>query len=262
MQNPFPGMNPWLEAPGVWKGFHDAIVVKTVEQMQPSLRQQGYYIEIGERVWIADSRDIWPDNLVFRKLGPRSQPSQPAGALVADEPVRVMRFEEEVRETFAQIRNRDHELVCVIEYVSPANKRRGPGREKYQQKQREYRDEGIHLIEVDLLRAGPHVLDLPEAVVEELRPWDYLVNLVRRGGNEHEFYPVRLRDRLPRVWVPLRHEDPDAVLDLQQIVDAAYELGPYPEKLCYEEPPVPPLSEADEAWAREILNLADDGAAS
>lgn len=184
MPGPFPGMDPWLESHHVWKGFHDALIVKTTEVLQPTLRQAGYYIDIGERVWIAeDDREIWPDNLIFR----RSRQPRPVAATdvaVADEPVRVTRFAVEVRETFAEIFTREHELVTVLEFVSPSNKREGQGRNLYKLKQQELREASVHLVEVDLLCGGSHVLDVPEAVVLDLKPWDDLVNLARRESTE------------------------------------------------------------------------------
>lgn len=74
----------------------------------------------------------------------------------------------------------------------------------YERKQQELCEAGVHLVEVDFIRRGPHVLEIPETVVEEFRPWDYLVNLARRGSGEYEFYPLRLRERLPRIRVPLK----------------------------------------------------------
>lgn len=66
-------------------------------------------------------------------------------------------------------------------------------------------------------------------------------------------YPISLRNRLPRIRIPLKAGDDDAVLDLQQLVDSVYDIGPYPEKVDYTTHPMPPLTEEDVRWADEIL---------
>jgi len=248
-------MDPWLENPTVWRGCHDTLVVKSVELLQPLLRQRGYYIDVGERVWIVeDERSIWPDNVLFRRHRGGEHSATAAGTLVADEPVRIGRPVEEMRETFAEIYVAvSHELVTCIEFLSHTNKQSSQGRELYQQKQEELDRAGVHLVEIDLLRAGPHMLAVPESVVAQLKPWDYLVNLERRESREYEVYPIRLRDPLPKIRVPLKAGDEDAVLDLQELLSRAYDIGPYPERLSYEQPPTPPLREEDATWADELL---------
>jgi hypothetical protein len=123
----------------------------------------------------------------------------------------------------------------------------------YQRKQAESKQAGVHLVEIDLIRGGPHVLDLPLEILEGLPRWDYLVNLVRRGGSEYQFYPLRLRDPLLRIRLPLNAGDEDATLDLQAAINLAYDIGPYPESLDYQHEPVHPLAADDSAWAVDIL---------
>ena len=254
MPGPFPGMDPWLENPALWKGFHDALVIKTVEILQPTLNESGYFITSGERVWVVeDERSIWPDHVIFRQRTAR--PAEPAGSVaVADEPILIARFDEEVREIFAEIRTlSDKELITTIEFLSPANKADANGRRVYQQKQRELRDAGVHLVEVDLLRSGPHVLDVPESMAEGIKPWEYLVNVSRRGGRDYEVYPIRLRNRLPRIRVPVKSPDDDVILDLQEVFDRAYDIGAYRLHVDYTQSPRPALDRDDAAWADGIL---------
>jgi hypothetical protein len=254
MPGPFPGMDPWLEAPSVWRGCHDSLVVKTMELLQPALKKRGYYIELGERVWIAESeRYIWPDEVILHRS---HQPESNGGVatLVADDPVCVDRVDEEVREIFAEIHTAgSHELVTCLEFLSHTNKQAGPGKDNYHQKQRELKEAGVHLVEVDLLRGGEHALAVPASVAAQFKPWNYLVNLVRRDCREYQFYPVLLRNRLPRLRIPLKSGEEDAVLDLQAVLDRVYEIGPYPERLAYETDPTPPLAEEEARWADEIL---------
>src|SRR5690606_17528426 len=105
-----------------------------------------------------------------------------------DEPVRVKNIQGEVRESYLEIFElSSHRLVTGLEFLSPANKRKSPGRKLYQKKQRELADANVNLVEIDLLRAGRHVLAVPEAIAEELQPWEYLVNLVRPSREVYEF---------------------------------------------------------------------------
>jgi hypothetical protein len=62
-----------------------------------------------------------------------------------------------------------------------------------------------------------------------------------------------LEDRLPRVRIPLAHDDPDVVLDLQAAFDRCWEAGPYPELLRYGEPPPGHLTRDQMEWCRRRL---------
>lgn len=257
MPSPFPGMDPWLEEPDAWLGFHDLMVVKTVEVLQPILRPMGYYVDSGERAWLGRAgRFVRPDVVALRTRSP----ARPSGGMIVaqpDAPVRIARATVEIREPYVEIfRTSSHQLVTSIEFVSPTNKSTTKGRRLYVKKQRELRQAGIHLVEVDLLRTGRFILDVPPSIVESLKPWDYLINIVRAGDSDYEVYPIHLRDRLPRIGVPLQSGDDDATLDLQDVFTRSYDIGPYPERLKYNQPPEPPLSPDDDAWADQILRMA------
>ena len=59
--------------------------------------------------------------------------------------------------------------------------------------------------------------------------------------------------RLPSIPIPLRRKDPEVRLDLQELVDLAYESGRYGRRLDYFKPLDPPLSEEDAAWSAGLL---------
>jgi hypothetical protein len=123
----------------------------------------------------------------------------------------------------------------------------------YSKKQDELAAAGVNLVEVDLLRAGPHVLRVPQSLVDAVKPWDYLVSVWRSPGTDYEVYPTSLRERLPRIRVPLRTGDADATLDLQAAFTHAYETGPYPDRVDYAGEPTPPLTDEDRKWSRELI---------
>jgi hypothetical protein len=145
-------------------------------------------------------------------------------------------------------------VVTVIEVLSHSNKSGGEGQRLYLQKQRELRDAGVSLVEIDLLRAGKRVTNAPpERLSRELRT-PYQVCALRGERPEiAEVYAVALRERIPAVRVPLRATDPDVPLDIQSLVDHAYENGDYDLTIRYAEDPEPPLGPEDAAWADELL---------
>ncbi len=63
-----------------------------------------------------------------------------------------------------------------------------------------------------------------------------------------------LRQPLPSLRIPLRRGDPDAVLSLQPLIEAAYPNGGY-DDLDYHEPLDPPLWAEHAAWAASMLEI-------
>jgi hypothetical protein len=174
---------------------------------------------------------------------------------VAAEPLIVLMVDEPVTETYIEIREAGSggRVVTVVEFVSAANKRTGDGRKLYLQKQRELRAAGVNSVEIDLLRGGKHVLAAPLAVVppEYREPYRICVWRATRADG-YEVYSVPLEVRLPAIWIPLREEDRDVVLDLQPLVDRCYETGAY-DDIDYTEEPDPPLKRREAAWADALL---------
>ena len=68
-------------------------------------------------------------------------------------------------------------------------------------------------------------------------------------------YRVPLRKRLPIIRVPLRPGDSDAKLDLQSLINAAYENGGY-DDTDYRLEPEPPFLPEDAEWAAALLKEA------
>lgn len=253
MPSPFPGMDPWLEAPSEWQGMHFLLASATTAFLQPQLKQRGYYAYPGERVWLTEpDRPVYPDVAVLNK-SKRADEGQVA-VLDVDEPVHIRQADIESREPYIEIYDsRGHRLITGIEFVSPSNKSDSRGRELYQRKQAELRDAGVHLVEIDLIRRGPHILDVPQVALENLARWDYLVNLCRRRSDDHEVYPIRIRNPLPRIRIPLKNDESDVALDLQAAFNRAWEEGPFLERIDYNTNPPTPLAEDDADWADELL---------
>jgi hypothetical protein len=163
-------------------------------------------------------------------------------------------------EAFVKIIEADSgRLVTVVELLSPSNKLSGEGRRQYQKKQRELFDAGVSLVEIDLLRAGPRVFLLPELSIPlELRT-EYAACVFRGWRRDQfEFYPIRLRDRLPNIAIPLRETDNQIMLDLQTLVEQAYRNGRH-DRTDYRQPCIPPLEANDSEWAAGLVQAAGRG---
>lgn len=253
MSNPFPGMNPYLEDPAIWPGFHTLLIAEITRLLQPLLNARGYYANSDERVWLAEApRTFFPDVAVVEA----QKPLNPAAVAVleVDEPLHLKSLEIEGRERFLDIFDSSgNQLITSIEVISPSNKAPTQGRELYIQKQREVRDAQVNLVEIDLLRTGQQVVDVPRSLLSGVPGWDYIVHIGRVQATDYEVYLIQLRDRLPRVRIPLKAGEPDVALDLQLAVNAAYNIGPYELRLNYNRPPEPPLDAQDTKWAIQLL---------
>ncbi|HUY32348.1 MAG TPA: DUF4058 family protein [Pirellulales bacterium] len=253
----FPGMDPYLEDPRIWPSVHARFIVYLSDALQPLLRPR-YFATVEERVFVdGPDRSVAPDVWLLRS---RSPGGMATGVIEADEP-EVQTIESlETRETYIEIRQHagGQELVTLIELLSPTNKLSGPGHDSYLQKQAEVLASRTHLVEIDLLRLGSHTLAVPEWIPRRRGPYDYLVCVNRFGEtrSRYEWYRRQLRDRLPRVRIPLAHGDDDVRADLQAVLATTYEKGCYRDRLRYEAPCVPPLSPEDQQWAIEWIERA------
>jgi len=245
-----------LENPNIWEGFHASLVVYVRDVLQSQIRPR--YIASVERRVIVETPDqirpVVPDVWVGDRNLARSDAS--AAVIDVDAPVVVEVPAFELRQSFIEIRDTatGMRVVTVIEVVSPSNKYHGRGREVYLTKQREVLSSPVHLVEIDLHRTGPHVLSVAESVARSKGPYDYLVCINRAQGRREKFelYPRRLRDRLPRIPIPLANGDPDARLDIQSVVEFTYDRGAYRDQLQYDRP-CAPLEPPDQDWANELI---------
>ncbi len=261
MPGPFPGMDPYLEDPAWWPELHQRLV-PTMSTVLNSLLPRHYRAAIGERLYVVQpDRSIYPDMVVVERPFSPPPPSHGGGGrtvMVASDPPWVLTvLPLEVREVFVEIRSvkGDHQVITVIEVLSPANKTAGSdGQRLYQAKQREVLESQTHLIEIDLLRQGGHTVAAPVELLLERGHWDYLVSLHRAGPDRRfEVWAVSMRQRLPRIHVPLAEGDPDVVLDLQTVFDRCYNEGAFDRGLDYRRDPPTPLPRADAEWADTLL---------
>jgi len=241
-----------------WGDVHHRLVQYSCDRLQhalpPDLRAR-----VEERVFVEFEQDpprrIIPDVTVYeRKQSSDAYSLHERGGVAVAEPLIFRVREPEITEGYIEIRERaGGKVITVIEFLSPANKIGGTGQQKYLEKQREILRSEASLVEIDLVRAGNRVLALPAAEIPTHFTRDYLATI--SPGWDHctiELYRMPLRERLPVLPIPLRPDEQRIHLDLQALIDEAYEKGGH-DDLNYSEPLDPPLQEDEAGWIAAIL---------
>jgi hypothetical protein len=251
MPSPFPGMDPYLEAPGLWPDLHGSLIAALRLDLNARLPDR-YFAAMDVFVWIEAPdtrvRAIKPDvPVVDLTQGGTATLVRPVAAPVTIRlpvvyPVGQRRLRVWDRE--------DNRVVTAVEILSPSNKTEGPDRDAYLAKRNGYLASGVNLVEIDLLRAGLR----PPLGENPPDPSAYYV-IVSRGTRPENagYWPIGLRDRLPDFPLPLDAEEPDLLVSLQRLLDGCYDGGRFARRIDYTSPPQPPLPEPDATWARELL---------
>jgi len=263
MASPFPGMDPFIESQG-FSTLHGGMIIFMQEALQRRL-PDGYYAASQERVWIDTSTWIEPDVKISRSVKKKSPRSAVTGAAVATlaKPIIVSVVQDEHTENFLDIYKKKGDkkrLVCSIEILSPTNKTPGEkGYKAYRRKQRGILRRRVHLVEIDLLRAGKHTTAVPlDFATQDAGEFDYHV-CVRRFNRFAEFdvYPILMQQPLPTIAIPLLPADGDIEVDLQAIFQRAYDAGPYQRAIDYRTDKIePPLTKEQDEWMRGVLREA------
>ncbi len=255
-------MDPYLELR--WRDVHTALI-GGARNMLNSRLPDGLAAEAEEQVSVGDCRDVTkedrsysPDVRILDSAADSgSQTAMATAVAVADAPIRLIAEVEPVTERYVRIVASDTErLITVIEFLSPSNKL-NPGCGPYLQKRHELVAAGVNFVEVDLVREGnwqrllqPH--HCPDKWLTTYR------TTVRVPQEPHivYLYPMSLRRRLPSIVIPLRPDDPEVRLELQELVDEAYVNGRYDRRLDYKRPLDRPLDAETETWADSLLKAA------
>ena len=249
MHNPFPGMNPYLEQPGLWPQVHNRLIVAIADDLTPQVAPK-YRVSIEERVYttteplpLVGSGSV---AVAQRQNNPGS--AQPTVQLIEPRRVQVP-LPVEVTERFLEVRLvQTNTVVCLIEVLSPSNKRPGEGRMAYETKRQKILGSATNLVEIDLLRSGsPMPLgDLPR------KPYSILVSRSADRPNA-ELYEFDLPEPSPSFLVPLQPDDPEPIVSLQRLLDDLYTRARFDLAIDYSQPVKPDLSEPESAWVKAIL---------
>ena len=264
MPSPFPGMDPFVEHPDIFPDFHDGFIAYLRESLQSRLPPP-YIAALGRRAWIEVSeRFIDSDVQVVRPGIPPTEGGAAAGVAILTppraEPLVVHVPHDEMREPFVEVysgRGADRRLVTCIELLSLSNKTPGEhGRDLYLRKQREILDSKVHLVEIDLLRAGEHTTAVPRHRLAKVAgEFEYHVSIHHFDNLEDYFvYPVRLNQPLPTISIPLLPGDAPLPLDLQAVFLRTYDAGPYRREIDYkQDTPDPPLAPIWQSWLPQVI---------
>lgn len=220
MPSPFPGMDLYLETPELWPDFHGNLASEIQRRLNAQF-QPRYFARLGVY-------------LTYEEVA--------VGRTPLEVPTRLSRVE--IWETATR------QLVTVIEILSPVNKRRGhPAHARYLRKRRDLLRTAVHLVEIDLLRAGDRPpIELP------IPPAQYYITISRAEQRpDVDLWPITLPDHLPTLSIPLLEPDPDARVDLAASIAAVYEDGAYGAQIDYRQPPPPPLTPEEAEWINQLL---------
>ncbi len=258
MPSPFPGMNPFLEQADAWHDFHERFCPACSDLLVPQVRPT-YIVKLDEHVFIHElssneRRLLGRADVALAEGHVATATESRTQTLGAPAYGHLLPSVDEERLSYVEIRDREsRKLITVIELLSPSNKSPGGDRDLYLSKRRRLIHSGVNLVEIDLLRGGlrPPVEAIPDC--------DYCIMVARaeewpRVG----LWPLRLRDPLPVIPIPLRSSDPNAKVDLKALLDRIYDAAGYEEYL-YTAQPDPALPDADAAWAGQVLFAAGFG---
>lgn len=255
MPSPFPGMNPYLEHEDVFHGFHQNLAVEIQRVLIPQIRP-GYIADTDVNVYIhelsGDERLLGrPDVHVAASNSARGVAGMPTATATVRPIASALPAVDVVEVPYVKIMDRQRrQVVTVIEVLDRKNKLDGGDRAAYMAKRKLLRRSEVHFVEIDLLRAGEPMplTNQPDA--------DYRVVLSRHERRpDVSLWPIRLKDRLPSIPIPLRAPDSDALLDLQEVLNRVYDLAGYADYL-YTLAPQPPLHPEDARWAEQSIHDA------
>ncbi len=265
MKSPFPGMDPYIEASGLWGDFHDDLIAEIKRALAAAVPER-YVVRAGLREYIVlvgtEGKEDHPFVPDVRIVSPptRKRESRPASGAALTEPETsgspiTMRpfIQDQFRENYIEIRDTedDHRLVTCIEVLSPSNKARGSdGRDIYLRKRQALLLGEANLVEIDLLRGGQRM--------PMLDPWPsspYTILVSRMGSVVPRCWVWRatFREPLPVVAIPLLKPDADVPLDMQPMVEAIYARARYETTIDYARPLKPPLDANEAVWVQARL---------
>lgn len=258
MPSPFPGMDPYLERPMLWPDVHFELMRSIRATLTPKVAPN-YYVAVEERTYIAsaDPRSFRgrPDVVL---VGPQRSPGLVlpggnGGSAVLNRPLTLaLPMPDQVRERYLEIRDSaTHQVVTVIEVLSPSNKQPGEGRQRYERKRMHVLASWTSLVEIDLLRSW-EPMPLGAAPASDYRL------LVSRGWlrPEASFYPFEVTEPIPEIPIPFRDTEQEPALDLNELLHNIYDQVRYDLRTDYSVDPEPPLEPDKAEWAQRLLSMA------
>ncbi len=251
--NPFPGMNPYLEQPCLWPEVHSELIALLWSSMATQM-PSGYRLAIEERLEIWEvsyaedrPRFVVPDLSISERREAQNevalQERIPEGGIMVMTPVPT-------RVTYLEVRAASGQVVTVLEVLSPTNKAPGRGRMDYLSKRSAILESEINLVEIDLLRAGE-----PMPLATSAPDCHYRILVSRERQRPRAFlFPFMIQDAIPKFPLPLRHSDDELPVDLGTLLAQMHRMSRYNSFLDYNNPPPgPALGPKHRQWIDERL---------
>jgi len=246
MPTPFPGMDPYLERPGVWEDIHTPLILEIANSLETRI-QPLFRVAVERRAY---QTMLWePETLTEPETSAPQRDAAPGG-------VRPRACElplpQQVIEHFLEIRDViSGEAVTVVEILSLDNKLTPEGRQEYERQRRAVLGGPANLVEIDLLRAGE---PFPMRVDGKSVRSDYRIVVSRAPFRPHaDAYLFGVRGAIPDIPIPVQRGKTEPLLPLNEILHNLYDRAGPDLIVDYGQPPVPPLSGEDAEWASRLL---------
>ena len=260
--NPFPGMNPYLESSGLWPDFHNGLIGQLRDVLGPQL-PDNYRIALQQRVEVdepfgapSELKLVIPDAAVTGEQPVGTAAGVATAAAVVSAPpddavaVRVL-MPREVRVLSLRVETTpERELVTVVEVLSPTNKRQGEGRRRYIREREAIVAGLVNLVEIDLLRRwDPMPLEAAPPAS------DYRILVCRAVESPGALlYPFVVQQNIPKFTLPLRSEDAalEPKVDLGAIINNLHHTARYNQEIRYGSPPPEAMFAPElQAWVED-----------
>ena len=258
MPTPFPGMDPYLERASLWPDVHNSLITALRDYVAPRLRPH-YYVGVEERTYRAGITGLTfsgrPDVTVVASPKTAYRPAMTAdraatGIVTVELPVPDI-----VQETYLEVRADDGDsgrVITSLEILAPANKLPGDGRAQYERKRERVLESRTHLVEIDLVRAGPPLLMFGAGPATA-----YRILVSRETARpQADRLPFGVRQPIPDFLLPLKRGDEELAVPLNALLHELYDRAGYDLRINYRADPAPPLEDEDAVWADALLREA------
>jgi hypothetical protein len=259
MKSPFPGMDPYLEQH--WEDVHTRLISYVADALQPQLSddliarmEEKAYVEEGSEkeihrpdVRVVEHPRAWTTGAGASEIGQSS-------TSLLDEPVQLEPIGDPVCERSVLIYDSaGKRIVTAIEILSPSNKKPGKPLEKYLRKREKSLSRQVNLVEIDLVRTGDWTEMIGEIPVPRHLRTTYRVTIEQPELSGPLLYAIPMEAKLPTIKVPLRLQDAPANLNLQELLEKAYQMGRY-DRIDYSQPCFPPPTGEEKAWVGRAID--------
>jgi hypothetical protein len=258
MESPFPGMDPYLEHPSLWPDVHNRLIAALADDLSERVAPR-YYVGLERRTYLLKADDLVfirrPDIAVASATDVAGCALRPVATSVTVLEVGVP-MQDEVSENFLEVHEvKTGKLVTRLELLSPVNKVYRQGRDEYERKRRYVFRSLTNLVEIDLLWAGE-----PMPVIGAQVQSDYRILVSRGIQRPHaSLIAFTLRQPIPTITLPLLSGDDEPEVALNHLLHMLYRRARFDLRLDYTLPPIPPLAEADAAWAQALIAASSAG---